>query len=58
VRLKSPAVKIYALVLGISTVFVDESVDTVDGVELMLRLELSGITGNSGSGDASGGVSE
>jgi hypothetical protein len=63
VRLKSPAVKIYALVLGISTVFVNESVDTVDSVELMLRLELLGITGNSGSGnsgsgDAGGGVSE
>jgi hypothetical protein len=58
VRLKSPAVKIYALVLGISAVFVDESVDTVDGVELLLQLELLSITGNSGSGDAGGGVSE
>jgi hypothetical protein len=49
----------YALDLGISTVFADESVDSVDsGVESRLCRELLGRTGNSGSGDAGGGDSE
>ena len=48
----------YALDLGISTVFADESVDSVDGVELRLWRELLGRTGNSGFGDAGGGDSE
>ena len=58
VRLKSPAVKTYALVLGISAVLVDERVDNMDGVESRLWWELLGSTGNSGSGDAGGGDRE
>ena len=50
--------KMYALDLGISTVFANESVDSVDGVESRLCRELLGKTGNSGSGDAGGGDSE
>ena len=48
----------YALDLGISTAFVDESVDSVEGVESGLWRELLGNTGNSGSGDTGGGDSE
>jgi hypothetical protein len=48
----------YALDLGISTVFADESVNSVDGVESRLCWELLSRIGNSGSSDASGSNSE
>jgi hypothetical protein len=44
----------YVLDMGISAVFVDESVDSTDGVESMLWQELVGSAGSSGSGDAGG----
>jgi hypothetical protein len=47
-----PCRKIYVLDLGISSVFADESVDSVDGVKSKLWQELLG------TGDASGGDSE
>jgi hypothetical protein len=44
----------YVLDMGISAVFVDESVDSIDGVKSMLWRELAGSAGNSGSGDGGG----
>jgi hypothetical protein len=48
----------YALDLSISTVFADESVNSVDSVELKLCWKLLSRTGNLGSSNAGSGDSE